>query len=153
MVKDDSKVDEVRLYQAAQKLKDIAQKIQDYESHWHTLNQIEQAATGGIVFALHSIYEDLSMIGAIANRPFGAALINQLLEYFNRPPSQPQAPPRSGIRPTIIPAESKPVPSNGEVKGMGRIVTPPTPEVDRISKEKKPIVGLADILKKNKGEV
>ena len=95
------KINEKKLDETARILRQITQLIGEYEKLWKVLTPQEKALAGGIVFNLTSIWENFSLVGTLVEGPAGAALINQLANFFSQPRKQPIE------MPSITPVEDK----------------------------------------------
>lgn len=80
------KIDPERLEEAAESLKEVATSIANFERIWGLLTPVEQMAIGGVVFNLVCPWNDLHLLGVLAQRPIGGFLINSLANFFSNPP-------------------------------------------------------------------
>ena len=103
---DDKKIDLERMKIASAALNNILDAIGKYDKIYKGLSRQEKAAFGGLVFNIIGIWDDISLIGAIVERPLGAFLINDLVQWFNNPPKReggsPIIPSGSGGQPSPL---------------------------------------------------
>lgn len=77
------KINVKNLEEASQYLNSIMKSIHDFGLMYETLTTQEKSALGGIVFAVVNVWDDKEIMGALVERPLGAAMINRLVESFN----------------------------------------------------------------------
>jgi len=85
------KFDERSIDEASLALAKVAESIAEFDRLWKLLTPQEQAVTGGIIFNLHSVWEDKMLIGVIAVRPFATALLERLFDFHQSPTPMPNS--------------------------------------------------------------
>ena len=84
--------------EGTQQLQIIMDNLAKFNELYHTLSPQEKAVVGGIIFNLVSVWGDFHLVGTVVERPYGAAMLNHLVAFFNSPQPMPVSPQAPGIQ-------------------------------------------------------
>lgn len=85
MTENQSKIDEKKLEQAGQILREIMLLTNKYNELLKELNPREKALAGGIVFRIRNIWDDIGLVGIMVDRAMAGEMIDTLIGFFQHP--------------------------------------------------------------------
>lgn|SRR3990167_3059656 len=98
---DKPKIDEVKMDQASEFLKQMISLANNYNELLKTFSPQEKVVAGGVVFCIRNFWADVRMVGVMVDRQVAADMIDTLVRFYQNPESfQP------GVQ-LIQPAEGK----------------------------------------------